>query len=49
MHEAARQQGIRCLSDIELCVLETDGSFSFFTRNDGDDKDGAPDRTDKLT
>ncbi len=49
VHEAARQQGIRRLSDIELCVLETDGSFSFFTRDDGDDNDGAPDRTDKLT
>lgn len=36
VHEAARGQGIRRLSDIELCVLETDGSFSFFTR-DGDD------------
>ncbi|QIK74214.1 DUF421 domain-containing protein [Nocardioides piscis] len=31
VHEAARRQGIRRLSDIELCVLETDGSFSFFT------------------
>lgn len=47
VHEAARQQGIRRLSDIELCVLETDGSFSFFTRSD-DDQDGAPDRSDKL-
>ena len=29
--EAARENGIRRLSDIELCVLETDGGFSFFT------------------
>jgi uncharacterized membrane protein YcaP (DUF421 family) len=51
VHEAARQQGIRRLSDVELCVLETDGSFSFFTREDPDDatagrpdeRDGAPD------
>lgn len=47
VHEAARQEGIRRLSDIELCVLETDGSFSFFTRND-DTQDGAPDSSDKL-
>lgn len=50
VHEAARQQGIRRLSDIELCVLETDGAFSFFTRNDDepDDRDGAPDKQDKI-
>ena len=53
VHEATRQQGIRRLSQVELCVLETDGSFSFFTNDepddpDGsggpDDRDGAPDR-----
>lgn len=46
IHEAARQRGIRRLSDIELCVLETDGAFSFFTRDedaDDEDEDGAPD------
>lgn len=50
VHEAARQQGIRRLSDIELCVLETDGAFSFFTRNDDgqDDRDGAPEKRDKF-
>ncbi|MCD6641014.1 MAG: DUF421 domain-containing protein [Nocardioides sp.] len=42
LHEAAREQGIRRLRDIELCVLETDGSFSFFTSGDEDDRDGAP-------
>jgi uncharacterized membrane protein YcaP (DUF421 family) len=36
LHEAARKNGIRRLSDIELCVLETDGSFSFFTRDNDD-------------
>ena len=36
LHEAARGEGIRSLSDIELCVLENDGSFSFFTRDDED-------------
>jgi uncharacterized membrane protein YcaP (DUF421 family) len=29
--EAAREQGIRRLSDIELAVLETNGRLSFFT------------------
>jgi uncharacterized membrane protein YcaP (DUF421 family) len=37
--ESARQQGIRSLADIELSVLETDGTFSFFTR--GADERGA--------
>lgn len=37
IREAAREQGIRTLRDIELCVLETDGSFSFFTH----DRDGS--------
>lgn len=27
---AARERGIRHLREVELCVLETDGSFSFF-------------------
>jgi uncharacterized membrane protein YcaP (DUF421 family) len=34
----ARQQGIRDLADIELSVLEADGTFSFFTR--GGDQGG---------
>lgn len=44
IHEAAREQGIRRMRHIELCVLETDGSFSFFTQGDEDERDGAPDR-----
>ncbi len=49
VHEAARQQGIRRLSDIELCVLETDGAFSFFTHNDDqDERDRAPDKKEKF-
>ena len=47
IQEASREKGIRRLSDIELCVLETDGSFSFFTRDD-DAADGAPDGPDSL-
>jgi uncharacterized membrane protein YcaP (DUF421 family) len=32
LHEAAHTSGIRSLHDIELCVLEANGRFSFFTR-----------------
>jgi uncharacterized membrane protein YcaP (DUF421 family) len=39
---AARQQGIRDLTSIELAVLETDGRISFFTRHEGDS--GAPEK-----
>lgn len=41
LHEACREQGIKRLRDIELCVLETDGSFSFFTSGPDDDREGA--------
>jgi uncharacterized membrane protein YcaP (DUF421 family) len=41
LHEASREQGIRSLRDIELCVLETDGTFSFFTTGPDDDREGA--------
>lgn len=37
--EAARQQGIRRFSDVDLAVLEVSGRFSFFLRTDGS---GAP-------
>ncbi|WP_110182059.1 DUF421 domain-containing protein [Nocardioides solisilvae] len=39
--EAAREQGIRRLSDVEVAVLEVNGGFSFFTYPD----DGAGDGT----
>ena len=38
--EACRKQGIRSLHDIELGVLETDGTFSFFTTGPDDDREG---------
>lgn len=38
--EAARTQGVRRLADVEVCVLETDGTFSFFTT------DAEPDQAD---
>jgi uncharacterized membrane protein YcaP (DUF421 family) len=34
---AARQQGIRRFSEIQLAVLETNGQISFFTRQGADD------------
>lgn len=47
LHEACREQGIRSLRDIELCVLEADGGFSFFTTGPDDDREGA-NQDDKL-
>ncbi|WP_404386014.1 DUF421 domain-containing protein [Knoellia locipacati] len=41
VREAAREKGIRRLRDIELCVLEVDGGFSFFTVEHPDDTEGA--------
>jgi uncharacterized membrane protein YcaP (DUF421 family) len=47
---AAREQGIRRLSDVEVAVLEADGSISFFTPESGsaassvDDASGAADK-----
>jgi len=38
---AARQQGIRSLSDVDLAILEADGRLSFFTR-DSSSSSGAP-------
>src|SRR4051812_47909982 len=40
---AAREQGIRCTSDIEYAVLEANGRISFFTFED-DASSGAPDK-----
>lgn len=34
LHAAARQEGIRDLDRVEWAVLEQDGSFSFFERED---------------
>lgn len=48
LHEAARQQGVRSLREVELCVLEIDGSFSFFTTGPDDDREGAPDSSGAL-
>jgi len=42
LHEAAREAGIRDLRQVELAVLETDGSFSFFKHDNKGDDDGQP-------
>jgi uncharacterized membrane protein YcaP (DUF421 family) len=44
--EAAREQGIRRLSDIEIGVLEANGKVSFFTTDSGDS--GAPETPDVM-
>jgi uncharacterized membrane protein YcaP (DUF421 family) len=44
---AAREQGIRRLSDVDLAVLETDGKISFFQaeQSSGEDASGAADKS----
>lgn len=50
LHEAAREKGIRNLEDVELAVVETDGSFSFFKHQpDGEDDGSAQDRGPRKT
>ena len=44
--EAAREQGIRRISDIEIAVLETNGRLTFFTSND--DHSGAAETPDVV-
>jgi uncharacterized membrane protein YcaP (DUF421 family) len=41
LNEAAREQGIRRYADIDIAVLETDGTISFFKRSESG-SDGAP-------
>jgi uncharacterized membrane protein YcaP (DUF421 family) len=41
---AAREQGIRRITDVDLAVLETDGKISFFTAGADTESSGAPDR-----
>lgn len=43
--EAARSNGIRDLNEIQLAVLETNGSFTFFKRGDEGDEGGTKDRS----
>jgi uncharacterized membrane protein YcaP (DUF421 family) len=43
---AAREQGIRYLSDVDIAVLETDGKISFFEADDRESEDaGAADKS----
>jgi uncharacterized membrane protein YcaP (DUF421 family) len=41
--EAAREAGIRDLAEVELAIMEVDGSLSFFKRHKGSGEEGAPD------
>jgi uncharacterized membrane protein YcaP (DUF421 family) len=41
LNEAARQAGIRDLSDVELAIMETDGTFSFFTKKSEEPDDSS--------
>lgn len=45
LHEAARENGIRNLAEVELAVLEPDGKFSFFTYPRGEGGSSEDDRT----
>lgn len=48
--EAARSQGVRRLADVEVCVLETDGTFSFFVAEDAaGGQEGQQEGTDQST
>jgi uncharacterized membrane protein YcaP (DUF421 family) len=38
-------QGIATLAEIDLAVIETDGTFSFFTRQDGGSSPKGPAKT----
>jgi uncharacterized membrane protein YcaP (DUF421 family) len=40
--EAARSNGIRDLEEIQLAVLEPNGSFTFFKRDDSGEEGGTP-------
>ena len=44
LNEAARQAGIKDLTDVELGIMETDGTFAFFTRHAGSGQREASDR-----
>ena len=48
LNEAARQSGIDDLQDVQLAIMETDGTFSFFTRDPAapnESSDRGPDKT----
>ena len=51
LNEAAREAGIRSLDEVELAIMETDGTFSFFKKQqDADSDSGSVERgPDKVT
>jgi uncharacterized membrane protein YcaP (DUF421 family) len=44
VHEAARKRGIRDLDEVEWLIVESDGKFSFITREQPSDGDEEPDQ-----
>lgn len=44
LHEAARAQGIRNLSEVQLAVFEPNGTFTFFRKGDTGEDGGSTDR-----
>jgi uncharacterized membrane protein YcaP (DUF421 family) len=42
--EAARNQGIRDLAEVDIGVLEPDGKFSFLRTDGADDQQGSPEK-----
>jgi uncharacterized membrane protein YcaP (DUF421 family) len=42
--DAARNQGIADLSDVDLAILESSGKFSFLQHKDGGDQQGSPEK-----
>lgn len=44
LQEAARERGIRSFDDVDLIVLEPDGTYSFFQRSEPRDEDEPPER-----
>jgi uncharacterized membrane protein YcaP (DUF421 family) len=42
VHEAARKQGIRDLAEVEWLIVESDGKFSFITRDPPSEGEGDP-------
>ena len=42
--DAARNQGIADLGDVDLAILESSGKFSFLQHKDGGDQQGSPEK-----
>ena len=49
LNEAAREAGIRSLDEVELAIMETDGTFSFFKKQQDADSGSVERGPDKVT